>query len=51
VLVLLKINAGKSIVLLVGPQFDFLTGALLKDDATDEKTKNIKKILKHSISP
>src|SRR5678809_822501 len=35
----LKINAGNSIAFLVGPQFDFLVGASVKD-ASDNKTKN-----------
>lgn len=35
----LKINAGNSIAFLVGPQFDFLVGARVKD-ANDNKTKN-----------
>jgi outer membrane protein OmpA-like peptidoglycan-associated protein len=35
----LKINAGNSFAFLVGPQFDFLVGARVKD-ASDNKTKN-----------
>ncbi len=35
----LKINAGNSFAFLVGPQFDFLVGASLKD-AADHKIKN-----------
>jgi outer membrane protein OmpA-like peptidoglycan-associated protein len=35
----LKINAGNSLAFLVGPQFDFLAGASLKD-ASDHKIKN-----------
>ncbi len=35
----LKINAGDHFAFLVGPQFDFLVGARLKD-ANDNKTKN-----------
>jgi outer membrane protein OmpA-like peptidoglycan-associated protein/opacity protein-like surface antigen len=37
--VYLKINAGNSLAFLVGPQFDFLVGANVKD-ASDNKTKN-----------
>src|SRR5215212_95598 len=37
--VALKFNAGNSIAFLVGPQFDFLAGAKLKDD-NDNETKN-----------
>jgi outer membrane protein OmpA-like peptidoglycan-associated protein len=37
--VYLKINAGKSLAFLVGPQFDFLAGANLKDE-NDNKTSN-----------
>lgn len=37
--VALKIHAGNSLAFLVGPQFDFLAGARVKD-ANDNKTKN-----------